>query len=523
MCSAAGYADDWDKDDWDDDEDMAVMLPADRTPVIVGVGEVQDRPSDPAAALEPLALMEAAVRAADADAGRHGGASFLARVDSLDIINLVSWRYDRVAERLSARLGIAPARAVYGLVGGETPTTRLHEAALRIMNGDSLVAVVTGGEAQNAVGRAKKAGVDLPWTPAVKVPENPIIPSEHVTPLALQHAIFQPLHIYPLYENACTHAWGQTPAQALAETGAAYARISAVAAENPNAWGRQAFTADEIVTPVDDNRMICWPYTKRMIANNNVNMAAAVVMTSLAAARAAGIAEADMVFVHGGAAAGEPMDYLLRDGFTRSVAQDAVLAQAMRIAPGGFDRVELYSCFPTVPKMARRTLGLPADTEFSVMGGLSFAGAGLNCYMLHSACTMVRRLREAPADQALLYGQGGYVTKHHALVVGSRPPDAAWLMMDRDVQPSAEAARGAVPALALDHEGAASVETFSIVFGRDGKPSHGSVVGRTETGARVFARVGADDLAGFLSLDASPVGRAGHVELGDDGLQRWIG
>lgn len=496
-----------------------MTLPADRTPVIVGVGEVLDRPLDPVAALEPLALMEAAVRAADADAG----GSFLARLDSLDVINIVSWRYDRVAARLADRLGVQPARAVYGMVGGETPTKRIHEAALRIMNGDSVVAIITGGEAQNAAARAKAAGVDLPWTPAVKVPENPIIPSEHVTPLALQHGIFQPLHIYPLYENACTHAWEQTPAEALAETGAAYARISAAAAANESAWGRQAFTADEIVTPADDNRMICWPYTKRMVANNNVNAAAAVLMTTLAAARAAGVAEDRMVFVHGGAAAGEPMDFLKRDGFTRSVAQDAVLGQAMRIGKHGFGRVELYSCFPTVPKMARRTLGLSADTELSVMGGLSFAGAGLNCYMLHSACAMVRRLREAPADQALLYGQGGYVTKHHALVVGSRAPEAAWLMMDRDVQPSAEAARGAVPALALDHEGAASVETFSIVFGRDGKPSHGSVVGRTKTGARVFARVGADDLASFLSLDASPVGRAGHVELGDDGLQRWIG
>jgi len=65
-----------------------MSLPAERTPVIIGVGEFLDRPADPALALEPLALMEAAVRAADADAG--GG--FLDRIDSLDVINLISWR-----------------------------------------------------------------------------------------------------------------------------------------------------------------------------------------------------------------------------------------------------------------------------------------------------------------------------------------------------------------------------------------------------------------------------------------------
>jgi hypothetical protein len=497
-----------------------MSLPADRTPVIIGVGEVLDRPADPGQALEPLALMEAAVRAADADAG--GG--FLARIDSLDVINLVSWRYDRVAKRLAERLGILCPRAVYGIVGGETPTTRIHEAALRIMNGESVVAVVTGGEAQNAVAKARAAGITLPWTPPAKVPENPIIPSDHVTELGMRHGIFQPIHIYPLYENATVAAWGLTPAQALAESGAAYERISAVAAANPFAWGRKAFSAEEITTVSDDNRMICWPYTKRMVANNNVNAAAAVLLTTLAAARAAGVPEARIVHVHGGASAAEHMDYLKRDQYVHSCAQDAVLGQAMRIAARGFDRVELYSCFPTVPKMARRTLGLAADAPLSVTGGLSFAGAGLNCYMLHSACAMVRSLRDAPADQALLYGQGGYVTKHHALVIGSRPAEAAWLMLNRDVQDAAEDARGDVPAFDGAYAGPAVVESFSIVFGREGQPSHGSVVGRTPDGTRVFGKINvadADALARFLSLDASPIGLPGAVRVGDDGLQHW--
>ena len=497
-----------------------MALPANRTPVIIGVGEVLDRPADPAAALEPLALMEAAVRAADADAG--GG--FLDRIDSLDVINLVSWRYDRVAQRLADRLGIVPPRAVYGQVGGETPTTKLHEAALRIMNGNSLVAVVTGGEAQNAVGKAKAAGITLPWTPPAKAPENPIIPSDHVTPLGMSHGIFQPIHIYPIYENATVAAWGLTPAEALAESGATYERISQAAAANIHAWGRKAFTADEITRVADDNRMICWPYTKRMVANNNVNAAAAVLMTTLEAARAAGIPEDRIIHVHGGAAAAEPMDILKRDQYVHSVAQDAVLAQAMRLAPHGFDRVELYSCFPTVPKMARRTLGLGADVPLSVAGGLSFAGAGLNCYMLHSACAMVRSLRTAPADHALLYGQGGYVTKHHALALGCRPADPAWLMLPIDVQDDAESRRGDVPAFVGDYSGPAVIESYSIVYGREGQPSHGSVIGRVPDNSRVFGKADVADgaaMATLLSLSASPIGLPGRVTVGDDGLQLW--
>ncbi|MFZ4690698.1 MAG: acetyl-CoA acetyltransferase, partial [Polymorphobacter sp.] len=415
-------------------------------------------------------------------------------------------------------------RAVYGVVGGETATTRLHDAALRIMNGNSMIAVVTGGEAMNAVGKARAAGIDLPWTPPAATPENPIVASDHVTALAVRHGIMQPVHIYPLYENATTAAWGLTPAQALAESGAAYAAISQVAAANPHAWARKSFSAAEITSATPDNRMIAWPYTKRMVANNSVNQAGAVLMTTLALARAAGIAEDRIVHVHGGAAAAEPMDYMARDQFDHSVAQNAVLAQAMRMAPDGFDRVELYSCFPTVPKMARRTLGLAADAVFSVTGGLSFAGAGLNCYMLQATCAMVRSLRDAPAARALLYGQGGYVTKHHALVIGSAAAPAASLMLPKDVQDDAETRRDPVPETDLGYAGSATLETFSVVYDRDGTAAYGGVIGRTPAGKRLLARVAGDDAATLdqlLALDASPVGSAGTVTVSEDGLQAW--
>jgi hypothetical protein len=497
-----------------------MALPADRTPVIIGIGEIVDRPADPAAALEPLALMAKAILAADADAG--GG--FLARIDSIDVINLVSWRYDRVAKRLAERLGINPARAIYGHVGGETPTTRIHEAALRIMNGNSLVAIVTGGEAANAVSKAKAAGIDLPWTPPAAKVENPIIGSEHVTALAVRHGVMQPVHIYPLYENAATAAWGQTPAEALAESGHIWSGFAATAAANPNSWSAKAYSAAEITTPAPDNRMIAWPYTKRMVANPAVNQAAAVLLTSLALARAAGVAEDRIVYVHGGAAAAEPMDYMARDQYRHSVAQDAVLAAALRLAPGGFDRHELYSCFPIVPKMARRTIGLGADAALTVTGGLSFFGAPLNTYMTHATCAMVRSLRAAPSEAALLYGQGGYVTKHHALVVASVAPDAASLMTPHDVQPEAEAAREPVPMLDPNFTGPAMLESFTVVYDRDGTPAYGGVVGLTADGARVFGRVAGDDgdtLALLLDAGASPIGSAGQVSIGADGLQVW--
>ena len=68
----------------------------DRIPVIVGIGEITDRPGDPRDGLEPLALMASALERADTD----GGGGLLRAVDSLDVVNLVSWRYADPARQL---------------------------------------------------------------------------------------------------------------------------------------------------------------------------------------------------------------------------------------------------------------------------------------------------------------------------------------------------------------------------------------------------------------------------------------
>ena len=494
----------------------------DRIPVIVGVGETLDRPTDLGQALEPLALMETALREADADAG--GG--FLARIASLDVVNQLSWRYADAAGELCAQLDIAPTRAVYGPVGGESPVRFLHEAAIRIARGEAEVCAVVGAEAQWSVNKARAAGIDLPWTP--KPPATGGGPRIEVHPLALKLGVFLPVSVYPFYENAAAHHWGQTPREALAESGALWSAYAAVAAGQPNAWIKTAFTSDQITTPRPDNRPIAWPYTKLMVANMQVNQGAAVILTSLAAARAAGIADERLVFVWGGAAAREPGDYLQRDHYHGSVAQDAVLEAVGGMAPGGFDALELYSCFPCVPKMARRTLGLSDDVTPTVTGGLTFFGAPMNDYMTHAAVAMTRRLRGSAGlggGTGLLYGQGEFVTKHHGLVLADRPaPEGGRALEDVSVQATADARRGPVPAFAEDATGAAVLETHTVLYDRDGAPTHGVAIVRTTDGARTMARVPGDDadtLAALTDPDAFPIGRTGTLRTGADGVLDW--
>src|SRR6266436_7100368 len=316
-----------------------------------------------------------------------------------------------------------------------------------------------------------------------------------------------------------------TPRKSMAESGELWSRYSDAAAHNPYAWLKRHFAPEEITTPSPDNRLIAWPYTKLMVANPTVNMGAAVLLTSLAKARAADIAEDRLIYPIGGASAEEPRDYLLRDQFFESHPQNAVLKAVMDLAGGdgkAFDAIELYSCFPCVPKMARRTLGLGPDVQPTVTGGLTFFGAPLNTYMTHAACAMGRTLRDG-ARLGLLYGQGGFVTKHHGLVLSRQAPRES-LSQETSVQAVADRAKGAVPDFVTEANGKGTVESFTVIYGRSGNAEHGVVMLRTADDQRTLARVPARDggtLAYLISMDRAPVGSLGDIAMADDGVPEW--
>jgi acetyl-CoA C-acetyltransferase len=493
----------------------------DRIPVIVGVGEIVDRPTEIAAGLEPLALLEEALKRAEADAG----ARLLGEIQSLDVISFLSWRYRDPEKLLAARIGASPAHCYYGPVGGETPIKYLHQAAQRIARGECDVAAVCGAEAQSTATKAERAGVKLPWTPLAHDVEAPKRNAAFQKPMAVKVGVFQPITVYPLYDSATSAHWGQTPREALAESGALWSTYASVAAENPNSWLRKTFSPDQITTPSPDNRLIAWPYTKLMVANPSVNMGGAVILTSLAKARAAGISEDRIVYMLGGASAEEPVDYLVRDQFFESHPQNAVLKASMDLVGGDgrkFDAIELYSCFPVVPKMARRTLGLGPDVKPTVTGGLTFFGAPLNTYMTHAACAMVRKLR-AGGKLGLLYGQGGFVTKHHALVLSREAPREA-MAQDSSVQAEADRHRRKVPEFVTEAGGRGKVEAFTVIYRGNGEIEHGATMLRTEDDRRTLARVPASDtrtLAHLLNMDRTPVGTIGDIVTAADGMLEW--
>src|SRR5947199_1669694 len=178
-------------------------LPEDRIPVIVGIGEIVDRPKDIAAGLEPLALLEQAVRRAEADSG----AKLIGELGSLDVVNFLSWRYRDPEKLLAARLGAAPVHNCYGPVGGESPIRYIHQAAQRIARGECSVAAVCGAEAQSTATKAERAGVELPWTPFAHDVREPKRGAAFQKPMAVTLGVFRRITVNPLYDAAAARRW----------------------------------------------------------------------------------------------------------------------------------------------------------------------------------------------------------------------------------------------------------------------------------------------------------------------------
>lgn len=486
-------------------------------PVIIGVGQLNDRPNDPDEGLDSLQLMIEALVIAEADVGTP----LLTDLDSLAIVDQISFRSlgnlcAPLAEAIGANPGVNyQSKAPHG----DTPIRLLNEAANRIGAGEIKLAAVVGGEAlRTAAGRAARqaTGEDKSYN-AVRAVSQRRDPS-----YAMQYGLSAPVDIYPLYENASRAAYGQSLTDAQNESAAIWARSSQIAAANDGAWIRRATSPHDIMTVSSRNRAIAFPYTKLMVANSSVNQGAGFIIASLAEARRRGVSETRMIYIGMGAAAKEPASILDRDRYDRSASMDTSIRRTLALnamTVDDLDLVELYSCFPCVPKMARRTLGWPVDKPATVFGGLTFGGGPIANYMSHAVVSMVDRLRFS-GRFGFLFANGGYATDNHCIILGSEPIGAASFPQDFDYQEEADAARAATPMLVEDYVGPARIESYTIFYARDGAPSGGVVVALTLEGARTLAHVDVTDTAmvAYLTDGAvEPVGTAGQIVALDEG------
>src|SRR5690606_19064445 len=159
--------------------------------------------------------------------------------------------------------------------------------------------LIGGAESWRTRTAAKKADQPLAWPH-----QDPMVaPTElvanhetlwHEGEIARQ--LMMPIQFYPLFENALRAAEGWSIDEHRDRIARLWSSFSEVAAQNPHAWIRRSFTPAEIRDATPENRMVGFPYTKLMNANNAVEQGAAFVVCSVARARDLGISPDRWVF-----------------------------------------------------------------------------------------------------------------------------------------------------------------------------------------------------------------------------------
>ncbi|MEB2283270.1 MAG: hypothetical protein OZ922_01180 [Myxococcales bacterium] len=510
-------------------------MSADRTPVIVGVGQFMEAPGTPGyAALGPVAIAAAAARAAIADAG---AARPLA--PAIDVVATTRTFHDSVAilaspfgasnnfpRSIAKRVGAAPRRAIWEDVGGNTPQDLVNEMSELLYAGGAQVVLLAGGEAMSTARHLQATGGRADWSERIDgdVEDRRGDLAAILSEAEIRHRIFSIPPLYALAEHARRGRLGLSRAAYAVTMGELFAPFAAVAARNPYAVVRRAYSAAELAAVTERNRMIADPYPRRLVARDQVNQGAALLLTTVATARAFGIPEKRWVFLHGYARAAERP--LLERGDLAGYAAAADAGRAALAAAGSsvaaVDFFDLYSCFPIAVTSVRDALGIAADDPrpLTVTGGLPFFGGPGNNYSMHAIASMVEKLRAQPGTLGFVGANGGILSKYSVGVYSTRARPFA-VGDSSSVQAGVDARPGV--ALTAQPRGRAVIETFTVIHGKDGRPAIGIVVGRLADGSRCLAATGKGDAATIAGLAAAaePLGATIEVTPGGAGANRF--
>lgn len=450
-----------------------------RTPVLVGRSQIIGPAPDVERPITVDTLMNEAARAALDDAGVDPAA--------VDLIGVVTglFRHPNIGQSVARTIGAPDAHTVLTSWGGNTPIAFVGDLGDRIARGEIDVALMLGGEANATRDAARRADRAAPHPPADADHDEPEAwgpPLVMADPVDRERGGDLPINTYAVFESALRAAAGESLDESRDRAARLWAGYAAAAAANPDLDPHEPMAADEIRTATAANRMVSWPYTKAMCANNRVDHAGGLVITCHEVAERLGIPADRRVYVHDLLTASDTDTFLTREAIDEVPALDAATADLReRWEPSSrIDHVDLYGCFPSIVRYTAAGLGLDDDRPLTVSGGLGFMGAPLNYAAGQSLIAMVRTLRDDPGSFGLVQGNGGHAAKHAFGVFSTTPPEAE--VRTRSL-PAAEPVH---PRAAVDASGPATIDGITVEHDRTG-PHRAVAICRFDDGSRLWA------------------------------------
>lgn len=470
-----------------------------RQPVIVGAHELAVRTGD----AEPIAMMVAA-----SEGALEGLERLRAHVRDVRVVKGI-WPYKDPGRLVSQHLGLAErtSTALTG-IGGNATYELVGHTAQQIADGEVDAVLICGAESMRSRRKDRREGRRSTYLNELDGARPDLVVAgdvDMVDELDTAAKVDHPVNFYAMADSVIRHRRAETPPAHLKRISSLWAEGSAIASTNPHAWIQEPASPTKIATTTPTNRMIAAPYTKLLTSNINVDQGAALVMCAYDTAIECGLDTADMVFVISSANAADHLPVRARQDLDRSPAFRLSASRALERAHRSvddIDHLDLYSCFPASVQLARTELGLGEDRPFTMTGGLTFAGGPFNGYCTQAIAHAFGRLRGTP-ETALLYGNGGYFSKHSVLVVSGEPPSTRF--RHDHVQDRVNALP---PRHIVTTDTAGTLEGYTVTYDRQGSPDLAILSVISSPGdVRVWATTGDRSMIDDL-LEHDQVGRA---------------
>ena len=460
--------------------------------VIAGCGQITQAKDQEDDFLDPLGLMLKASRLA---AECTLSSRILKEIDAVFTVKSMSKYYPSAADQLADSLGSAPRLTFTSAIGGNSPMSLINKASGMIARGELGSVLIAGGETYCPRKNRQYENASLLFKGLEGDHESDDMIG--AASIEKQHGIYLPVHGFPLYETALWGASGLPLDSYLLNIGTMWSRFSQVAASHPNSWTQTPRTPDEIISTSSANRMIAFPYTKYMTSLISVDMAAAVLLMSQDYAEGVCSKTKRPVYFLAGADTKDRQRFMIeKTDFTRSPALSACIDKTILRSGLSSDDIQcfdLYSCFPCSVTFARNALGLKDNDPrpLTITGGLGFFGGPGNNYSLHAVVSMVDAISSSSFDTGIITSLGWFMHKHSAGIFSAVPIETE---LDHfDLEDEANLLVGKPPEQIQEQtNGTGTIETYTILYSRDGSILQAVLYGKTDEGFRFISQTAPD-------------------------------
>ncbi|MFW9895218.1 MAG: hypothetical protein ACFFD7_05375 [Candidatus Thorarchaeota archaeon] len=463
------------------------------TPIIIGVAQFTQRKDTP----QPLDSLSLMVKTGEKAIEDTQAKNVVDYIDAIYMVNISSWSYEDAPAELGSRLNITPKEKIYMPDGGQSPQYLVNRAAEAIASEKHRCVLITGGEAAYSL-QKKFKGVAPNYWPKKEDPKYINGERWNLAPDIFRYQLYFPTTAYAIFETALRASSGRSVEEHQKYIGKLFEHFSKIASENPYSWTQKPYTAEEIITPSPENRLVVYPYTKRMCANNFVDQAGTVLITTEEIAKSLSIDENKWIYIMGGASFKNVGELYRRPKLDNSPATREGVRLSLEQAGlklNDIDKFDLYSCFPSIVEIFMKELDLGDNDhrDLTLTGGLPFFGTPLSNYSLHAIINTVESIRKDPTLKVMVIANGVFNTKQSVGIYGKNAPMIPW--GDRnDSELQEMILRDILPEPVREANGKLVVDGYSIFYERTGEAKRGVVVGTFENGNRTLAFIDRPEL-----------------------------